>query len=105
MIKIILNPDLERVKEIKNKIKEKGGYCPCKLLKMMIQNVCVKSLGSKKKENATAGFISKYQRCDMVVSNVKVYDLEESLIASGYPMRVKLEEKKLAKRICVEQKV
>ena len=33
MIKIILNPDLERVKEIKNKIKEKGGYCPCKLLK------------------------------------------------------------------------
>ena len=33
MIKIILNPDLERVKEIKNKIKENGGYCPCKLLK------------------------------------------------------------------------
>ena len=33
MIKIILNPDLERVKEIKNQIKEKGGYCPCKLFK------------------------------------------------------------------------
>lgn len=33
MIKIILNPDLEKVKEIKDKIKEKGGYCPCKLLK------------------------------------------------------------------------
>ena len=34
----------------------------------------------------------------MVVSNVKVYDLEESLIASGYPMRVKLEEKKVSEK-------
>lgn len=27
----------------------------------------------------------------MKVSNVKIYDLEESLIASGYPMRVNAE--------------
>lgn len=27
----------------------------------------------------------------MIVSNVKIYDLEESLIASGYPMRTELE--------------
>ena len=27
----------------------------------------------------------------MIVENVKIYDLEESLIASGYPMRTKLQ--------------
>ena len=26
-----------------------------------------------------------------IVSNVKIYDLEESLIASGYPMRTEVE--------------
>lgn len=30
-----------------------------------------------------------------VVSNVKIYDLEESIIASGYPMRTKLEDKEV----------
>ena len=29
------------------------------------------------------------------ISNVKVYDLEESLIASGYPMRTKIENRGL----------
>lgn len=37
-----------------------------------------------------------------IVSNVKVYDLQESLIASGYPMRIqilsnKIEEKDLTR--------
>ena len=31
----------------------------------------------------------------MVVSNVKIYDLEESLIASGYPMRTDLQEREM----------
>lgn len=31
----------------------------------------------------------------MKVDNVKIYDLEESLIASGYPMRTNLESRKL----------
>ena len=31
----------------------------------------------------------------MVLSNVKVYDLEESILASGYPMRTELSEHKI----------
>ena len=30
-----------------------------------------------------------------VVSNVKIYDLEESIIASGYPMRTDIDSKEL----------
>lgn len=31
--KIYSNPDKEYVKEIKQKLKENGGYCPCRLSK------------------------------------------------------------------------
>lgn len=31
--KIYSNPDTEYVKEIKKKLKENGGYCPCRLTK------------------------------------------------------------------------
>lgn len=31
--KIYLNPDKEYVKEIKKKLKENGGYCPCRITK------------------------------------------------------------------------
>lgn len=30
---IKLNPDTELVTEIKNKLKENNGYCPCRILK------------------------------------------------------------------------
>ena len=30
-MKIELNPDIELVREIKKKLKENGGYCPCRL--------------------------------------------------------------------------
>lgn len=30
-MKVILNPDKELVKDIKEKLKENGGYCPCVL--------------------------------------------------------------------------
>lgn len=30
-MKIELNPDIELVKEIKKKLKENSGYCPCRL--------------------------------------------------------------------------
>lgn len=33
MIKIITNPDKDLVIEIRNKIKENNGYCPCSLIK------------------------------------------------------------------------
>ena len=33
MIKIITNPDKDFVKEIRNKIKDNSGYCPCSLIK------------------------------------------------------------------------
>lgn len=32
--KIILNSDKEHVKEIKEKLKQNGGYCPCSLLQI-----------------------------------------------------------------------
>lgn len=33
MCKIILNPDNEYVREIKKKLKNNNGYCPCTLIK------------------------------------------------------------------------
>lgn len=30
-------------------------------------------------------------KIEEIVSNVKIYDLEESIIASGYPMRTEVE--------------
>lgn len=38
--KITLNPDKEYVSEIKRKLKENGGYCPCKLTKTK-ENHCM----------------------------------------------------------------
>lgn len=32
-MKIKLNPDKKQVKEIREKLKENGGYCPCRLIK------------------------------------------------------------------------
>lgn len=32
-MKIKLNPDKNLVEEIRNKLKENGGYCPCRLIK------------------------------------------------------------------------
>ena len=34
----------------------------------------------------------------MVLSNIKVYDLEESIVASGYPMRVSCETKEIGEK-------
>ena len=33
MIKVITNPDKEYVKEIRTKLKENNGYCPCRIQK------------------------------------------------------------------------
>lgn len=33
MSRITTNPDTEYVQEIKHKLKENGGYCPCQLVK------------------------------------------------------------------------
>lgn len=33
MLKIVLNDDKQLVDEIRQKLKENGGYCPCKLIK------------------------------------------------------------------------
>jgi len=32
-VKVILNPDAEYVRDIKKRLKENGGYCPCQLVK------------------------------------------------------------------------
>ena len=32
-MKIVLNPDEEFVKQIKKKIKQSNGYCPCSIIK------------------------------------------------------------------------
>ncbi len=33
MMSIVLNPDEEYVKEVKRRLKDNNGYCPCSLLK------------------------------------------------------------------------
>lgn len=33
MLKIVLNDDKQLVDEVRKKLKENGGYCPCKLIK------------------------------------------------------------------------
>lgn len=33
MAKVKTNPDTELVKEIRDKLKENGGYCPCRITK------------------------------------------------------------------------
>lgn len=43
-----------------------------------------------------ADFIANSSK--MKINNIKVYDLEESLAASGYPMRTTLEEKELSEK-------
>lgn len=32
-MRIVQNPDLDYVKEIKHKLKENNGYCPCSIVK------------------------------------------------------------------------
>lgn len=32
-MKIVMNPDAEYAKEVKRRVKENGGYCPCRLEK------------------------------------------------------------------------
>lgn len=33
LMKIVTNPDIEYVKEVKKQLKSNSGYCPCKLEK------------------------------------------------------------------------
>ena len=33
MIKIIVNPDVDMVKDIRKQLKDNDGYCPCRLVK------------------------------------------------------------------------
>lgn len=33
MIKVVINPDKNFVKEFREKLKENNGYCPCSLIK------------------------------------------------------------------------
>ena len=39
-MKIVLNPDKEIVKEIKDKLKDSNGYCPCSLVRNNEDNKC-----------------------------------------------------------------
>lgn len=42
-MQIKVNPDTMKAKEIREKVKENDGYCPCSLFKMKIQSVLVKN--------------------------------------------------------------
>ena len=42
-MQIKVNPDTQKAKEIREKVKENDGYCPCSLFKMKIQSVLVKN--------------------------------------------------------------
>ena len=39
-MRVKTNPDKEFVKEIKDKLKQNGGYCPCRLQRIP-ENMCI----------------------------------------------------------------
>lgn len=51
MLKIVLNDDKQLVDEIRQKLKENGGYCPCKLIK----NQDTKCMCKEFREQTTEG--------------------------------------------------
>ena len=60
MIKTIVNPDEEFVIEFKKKLKENGGYCPCRLEKIK-DNKCK----CKEFRDQTANGYTGYCHCGL----------------------------------------
>ena len=55
-MKIILNPDKEVVKTIKEGLKRKGGYCPCRLEKTEDYKCMCKEFREQIKDKDFEGF-------------------------------------------------
>ena len=51
-LRIVLNDDIYLVKDIKEKLLENGGYCPCKLIK----STDTKCICKEFREQTTPGF-------------------------------------------------
>lgn len=84
--------------EILTQLKENGGYCPCRLIKTEDTKCMCKDFREQEEGTCHCGLYIKVKgegptemNYNDIVSNVRIYDLEESLIASGYPMRVATE--------------
>lgn len=52
---IKINPDQKVVKQIRKKIKENGGYCPCKLEKTS-ENMCICDEFMERAKNGETGY-------------------------------------------------
>lgn len=52
MVKVVMNPNKDFVKEFRNKIKENDGYCPCSIVKNEDTKCMCKEFRSQIKNNA-----------------------------------------------------
>ncbi len=55
-MKILLNPDKEVVESLKNKMKENGGYCPCRLVHNENTKCICKEFRDQIKDNSFEGY-------------------------------------------------
>lgn len=55
-MKILLNPDKEVVESLKNKMKENGGYCPCRLVHNEDTKCICKEFRDQIKDNSFEGY-------------------------------------------------
>ncbi len=55
-MKILLNPDKEIVESLKNKIKENGGYCPCRLVHNEDTKCMCKEFRDQIKDDSFVGY-------------------------------------------------
>lgn len=63
MIKVVINPDKNFVKEFREKLKENNGYCPCSLIK----NEDTKCMCKKFREQIATG-ISGECHCGLYIA-------------------------------------
>lgn len=61
MIKIKLNDDKELVKEIRQKLKENGGFCPCSIVKNEDTKCMCKEFREMKLGECHCGIYIKYE--------------------------------------------
>ena len=66
-MRIRFNEDKKVVEMVKEGLKKKGGYCPCRLEKMRIPSACARNSGSRLRmrtlrDTAIAGFIIRKNR-------------------------------------------
>lgn len=61
-VRISINPDNDKVQEIKKQLKENGGYCPCKIEKIPDNKCICKEFRQQKYGECHCGLYIKHKR-------------------------------------------